>query len=217
MNTKLYVSPEKFYLESDNRQVRWLYYNPNSNAGGQYVESLLGFDLILRAAESDDFWKYLTEYCPQFLIDIDSEDFDAYDEKFENKPSTWSECTDETQAALILAANDSLILENNIEIDREFFIEDDYINALIIASFNVDARFGTSTDCDDTDDYLNVYANYYPKTEEMEFGYTLIKADGSDTDFVAVEITDSERDVILAKLKEAGLDQCIAEMQGITQ
>ncbi|MDR1410044.1 MAG: hypothetical protein LBJ12_07275 [Oscillospiraceae bacterium] len=46
----------------------------------------------------------------------------------------------------------------------------------------------------------------------MEVGYTLIAADGSDSDFVAVELADSERDAILAKLREAGLDECIAEM-----
>jgi hypothetical protein len=62
----------------------------------------------------------------------------------------------------------------------------------------------------DTDDYVNVYANYTPATEELEVGYTLIKANGSDSDFVAVEITDSERAAILEKLREAGLDECVA-------
>jgi len=80
----------------------------------------------------------------------------------------------------------------------------------VAAWFDVDARFGTETY--GTDDYINVYANYYPETDELEVGYTLIKADGSDCDFKAVEITDSEKNAILAKMKEAGLDECIAEM-----
>ena len=41
---------------------------------------------------------------------------------------------------------------------------------------------------------------------------TLIKDDGSDSDFKAVKISDSEKAAILAKMKEAGLDECIAEM-----
>jgi hypothetical protein len=50
----------------------------------------------------------------------------------------------------------------------------------------------------------------------LEVDYTLIKADGSDSDFVAVELSDSERETILAKLKESGLDECVAEMDGNT-
>ena len=107
---------------------------------------------------------------------------------------------------------DDLITENNIEIDeRELYIEDDHINALVTAWLDVDNRFGTETH--GTDDYINVYANYYPETRELEFGYTLIKADGSDCDFKAVELADSEKEAVLAKMKEAGLDGCIAEMQ----
>lgn len=103
-----------------------------------------------------------------------------------------------------------LITKDNIEIDRELFIEDDHINAYMAAWFDVDGRFGTETH--GTDDYLNIYANYYPETEELEVGYTLIKADGSYCDFKAVELADSEKDAILTKMKEAGLDECIVEM-----
>jgi hypothetical protein len=100
---------------------------------------------------------------------------------------------------------------DTMEITDELCIEDDHINAYIAAWFDVDARFGTQTH--NTDDYVNVYANYYPETEELEVGYTLIRADGSDSDFVAVELTDSERKAVLEKLKDAGLDECVAEMR----
>lgn len=103
-----------------------------------------------------------------------------------------------------------MITKDNIEIDRELFIEEDHINAYVAVWLDVDDHFGTKTH--GTDDYLNVYANYYPETEELEVGYTLIKADGSDCDFQTVEVTDSEKDAILAKMKEAGLDECIMEM-----
>jgi hypothetical protein len=154
----------------------------------------------------------------QYLIDVGADDFPDYDELFKTVPGDLEGCTEETKTALLAAANTELsegrvlITKDNIEIDRELFIEDDHINAYIGALFDVDARFGTQTH--GTDDYLNVYANYTPETEKLEVGYTLIKADGSDSDFVAVGLSDSERDAILEKLREAGLDECIAEMQG---
>ncbi|MDR2525664.1 MAG: hypothetical protein LBC83_05730 [Oscillospiraceae bacterium] len=136
---------------------------------------------------------------------------------FKTVPGDFEDCIKTTKTALITAAGVELdegrvlITKDNIEIDRELFIEDDYINAYIGAWFDVDARFGTQTH--GTDDYLNVYANFTPATDELEVGYTLLKADGSDSDFVAVELADSERDAILEKLREAGLDECIAEMR----
>jgi len=105
---------------------------------------------------------------------------------------------------------EGLITTDNITIDEELIIEGGYVNAYISAWFDVDARFSIKTD--GSDDYANVYANYYPETGELEVGYTLIAADGSDHDFVAVELADSEREAILAKMKEAGLDDCVAEM-----
>jgi hypothetical protein len=118
---------------------------------------------------------------------------------------------DEAAANAKLAEGRVLFTKDNIEIDRELFIEDDHINAYVGLYLDVDARFSTSTY--GTDDYVNAYANYFPATEELEVGYTLIKADGSDSDFVAVEITDSEKAAILEKLREAGLDECVAEME----
>jgi hypothetical protein len=208
---------DKFYVDSESGTIRWLYYNPDSSAGGQYVENIFGFDLIREAAESNDFFDCIGERCKQYLIDVGTDDFLDYDELFETVPGDFEDCTEATRTALIAAANAALaegrnlITKDNIEIDRELFIEDDHINAYIAAWFDVDQRFGTDTA--DSDEYINVYANYIPETDELEVGYTLIKADGSDSDFIAVELADSEREAILEKLKEAGLDECIAEMR----
>ncbi len=103
-----------------------------------------------------------------------------------------------------------LMTKDNIEADRKLYIEGEHINAYIAGYFDVDARFGTQTY--GTDDYLNIYANYFPETEELEVGYTLITADGSDRDFQEVEVSDSEKEAIIFAMKEAGLDKCIAEM-----
>jgi hypothetical protein len=47
----------------------------------------------------------------------------------------------------------------------------------------------------------------------LEVGYTLIKADGSDSDFVVVKLSDNERNAILEKFHDAGLDECITMMR----
>ncbi|MDR1570273.1 MAG: hypothetical protein LBS72_07285 [Oscillospiraceae bacterium] len=208
---------DKFYLDRESGAVRWLYYNPDSDAGGQYVENVFDYDLIREAADAENFFDQIGGCSKQYLIDVGTDDFAGYDEMFKTVPGDFNGCTGATQTALVAAANAALtegrtlITKENIEIDRELFIEDNHINAYIAAWFDVDARFGTQTH--DTDDYINVYANYFPEIEELEVGYTLINADGSDSDFVAVELADSEREAILAKLREAGLDECVAEMQ----
>ncbi|MDR2513592.1 MAG: hypothetical protein LBD02_00060 [Christensenellaceae bacterium] len=208
--TDVTEAEDKFYLDSKSGTVRWLYYNPDSIAGGQYVENIFGFDLIREAADTEDFFDHIGSCCRQYLIDVDTDEFSYYDEMFKTVPGDFEDCSEKTKTALLAAAG-VLITKDNIEIDRELFIEDDYINAYIGAWFDVDARFGTQTH--GTDDYLNVYANFTPATDELEVGYTLIKADGSDSGFVAVELADSEKTAILEKLREAGLDECIVEMQ----
>jgi hypothetical protein len=177
---------DKFYANRESDTIRWLYYNPDSSAGGQYVENIFGYDLIREAADAEDFFGCIGERCKQYLIDIGTDYFPDYDELFETVPGDFEDCTEATRTALIAAANAALtegrtlITRGNIEIDRELFIEDDHINAYIAAWFDVDQRFSTDT---------------------------------ADSDFIAVELADSERAAILEKLKEAGLDECIAEMR----
>ncbi|EKC63142.1 helicase, partial [human gut metagenome] len=53
---------DAFFIDRDNENVTWMYYNPDSNAGGQYVTSTLSFDEIKEAAKThkstDDFFDY---------------------------------------------------------------------------------------------------------------------------------------------------------------
>jgi hypothetical protein len=203
---------DKFYLERASDTLHWLCYNPDSRAGGQYVENVFDFELIRKAADAEDFFDHIGSCCQQYLIDVGTDDFADYDELFKTIPGDFEGRTEETKTALLATVNAvradgrALITKDNIEIDRELLIEEGYINAYIAAWFDVDERFGTKTA--DTDDYVNVYANYYPENEELEVGYTLIRADGANCDFVAVELADSERTAILEKLRDAGLDEC---------
>ena len=72
---------DKFYVDSDIGSVRWVYFNPDSNAGGQFVENNLTFDQIVEVAENypqSEFFDQLGSIARQYLIDIDTDGF-AYE------------------------------------------------------------------------------------------------------------------------------------------
>ena len=78
---------EAFYVNDGG--VTWLYYNPDSVAGGQYVVNELDFELIRSAAvlgDYDEFFSYLEERCRQYLVDVGTEAFSEYDEWFKSTP-----------------------------------------------------------------------------------------------------------------------------------
>jgi hypothetical protein len=104
-----------------------------------------------------------------------------------------------------------LMTKDNFEISGELIIEDDHIKGYLEPQFDVDIRFGIANL--NANERISVYADYYPDTEGLEVSYTLFKADVPDCDFMAFKLADSERAAILEKLREAGLDECVAEME----
>lgn len=76
-NTKVRIS-----LDSGNDLVHWIYFNPDSNAGGQYVSGDLGFtvfeelieqyDIANHPENTDRFVADLEEMSDQFLADINT-------------------------------------------------------------------------------------------------------------------------------------------------
>jgi hypothetical protein len=97
-----------------------------------------------------------------------------------------------------------LITKENIQISDELIIENDHINASIEAWFDVDEHFGTATY--GTDDYINLYADFYSDTDKLSVYYIIHFADGGVSDSIAVTLESSERNVILNKMETAGLD-----------
>jgi hypothetical protein len=100
---------------------------------------------------------------------------------------------------------------DDITVDPELMMEDDHINAAIGTWFDVDEKFGTHTH--GTDDWVNFYADYYPVDGRLEAFFIIDHADSSDSEPVPVELSDSERDIILAKMREQGLDERVREME----
>ena len=103
-------SEDKFYLKKETERLCWLYYNPDSSAGGQYVQLVCDFALIREAAAAEgDFFEYLEGCSNGFLIDIDMDEFSMFDDEFNNSPCDFEGCTEATKAALISAANAGLV------------------------------------------------------------------------------------------------------------
>jgi N12 class adenine-specific DNA methylase len=108
---------DAFFIDRDNESVTWMYYNPDSNAGGQYVTNTLSFDEIKEAAKThksaDDFFDYLGSIANQTLADVGTERFEEAENAFSQTPD-YTECTPETMEALIETAERSDMVATNI-------------------------------------------------------------------------------------------------------
>lgn len=95
---------DAFFIDRDNESVTWIYYNPDSNAGGQYVINTLSFDEIREAAKeyktSEDFFDYLGSIANQELADVGTEWFEDAEAEFHKTPDL-TDCTPATMAVLI--------------------------------------------------------------------------------------------------------------------
>ena len=108
---------DAFFIDRDNESVTWMYYNLDSNAGGQYVTNTLSFDEIKEAAKThkstDDFFDYLGSIADQTLADVGTEWFEEAENAFSQTPD-YTECTPETMEALIETAERSDMVATNI-------------------------------------------------------------------------------------------------------
>ena len=108
---------DAFFIDRDNESVTWMYYNPDSNAGGQYVTNTLSFDEIKEAAKThksaDDFFDYLGSIANQTLADVGTEWFEEADNAFKQTPDLTG-CTSATMEALLENAERSDMVATNI-------------------------------------------------------------------------------------------------------
>ena len=94
-----------------------MYYNPDSNAGGQYVTNTLSFDEIQQAAReydsAEDFFDYLGSIANQELADVGTEWFVDANREFHRTPDL-TDCTSATMKALIKNAERTDMVATNI-------------------------------------------------------------------------------------------------------
>lgn len=95
---------DAFFINRENESVTWMHYNPDSNAGGQYVTNTLSFDEIQQAAReydsAEDFFDYLGSIANQELADVGTEWFEDAEREFHRTPDL-TDCTSATMEALI--------------------------------------------------------------------------------------------------------------------
>jgi len=99
----------------------------------------------------------------------------------------------------------------DIRIHDALLIEDDHVNACLGIQFDAGRRFGLPAL--GGDDSVNLYADYYPMNERLEVCCIIKYADGTDSEPVALrDMTGSEKEMLLEHMREAGLEDCLAEM-----
>ncbi len=95
-----------FFVDKDSESVIWMYYNPDSTAGGQYVTNTLTFaeirDVALDTSDRSEFFETLAEIADQELADVGSLWFDEAEADFTDTP-TFTGMTEETMNGLIEA------------------------------------------------------------------------------------------------------------------
>lgn len=91
---------------NDKDQIMWIYYNPDSIAGGQYVVNYITHGDIKEAMSEktpNDFFEKLSCYATQYLYDMGTDSFDIINQKFHQTPN-YMDCTDKTMVQLIQKA-----------------------------------------------------------------------------------------------------------------
>ena len=105
---------DAFFINQDNATVTWIYYNPDSAAGGQYVTNILNFDEITEIAKdsqtSNEFFDKLGSIANQTLADVGTEWFSEAEIRFLEKPD-FTDCTQDTMQSLISEAEKSSVTE----------------------------------------------------------------------------------------------------------
>lgn len=94
---------DAFFINKENKSITWIYFNPDSVSGGQYVTSMLSFDEIRKATQdhesADDFFDYLGSIANQTLADVGTEWFEEAENAFRQTPDL-TNCSTETMEKL---------------------------------------------------------------------------------------------------------------------
>ena len=95
-----------FYNHPDRMCFEAVYFNPDSNAGGQYVIMTLPYELISDAVEQtnepQDFFAFLEERASYTeLVDITDEDFRATMESYKSRPADFIGRSNEVMTSII--------------------------------------------------------------------------------------------------------------------
>lgn len=99
---------DKFYVSPQNKTITMVYYNPDSNAGGQLVYNSFRFEDIKQASKfksKDEFFDYLGSVSKQTLVDIDTPDFKGCADSFVKNKFDYIDSNINTMKALLWLGN----------------------------------------------------------------------------------------------------------------
>jgi len=128
-----------FFHRPDTMTFEAVYFNPDSNVGGQYVIMTLPYELISDAVEqtndTQSFFEYLEERASHTeLVDITDEDFRATMESYKNRTADFVGRSDEVMTSLIQTVAKEVeapVLSSHIEDTTKVYSGDDALkNAL---------------------------------------------------------------------------------------
>ena len=96
---------DAFFVNDGSNNVEWVYYNPDGNDGkGQFVNNLISYEDILKAAElhtdEKEFFEYLGSVAKQTLSDYGTKEYKDDYEYFHSAVDL-TNCTKETMQALV--------------------------------------------------------------------------------------------------------------------
>ena len=98
-------SNDAYYYYPEEATVYQLYYNPDAEAGGQFVENVLNYYDIEEAgklySDAESFFDNLEGECKQYLIDLGDDDFEAYKDRFNNAPYVFKKRSLEAMESLL--------------------------------------------------------------------------------------------------------------------
>ncbi len=110
---------DAFFVNPDYETVTWMYYNPDSTAGGQYVTNTLIFAEVAQTAKDchtpDEFFDRLGSIANQTLADVGTEWFAEAEKQFLEKPD-FAECNEATMQSLIAVATKLPVYDRETEI-----------------------------------------------------------------------------------------------------
>lgn len=110
-----------FYVDRKRESIQWIYYNPDSSAGGQYVVTDFTFEQFNEAYKNTknafELFDYIVSEFPisQFLIDSDTDLFDEYTQQISEELPDFVDATEETRLALFNAINNKPLEAINVE------------------------------------------------------------------------------------------------------
>lgn len=117
---------DAFFVDNERKCIVWMYYNPDSNVGGQYVTNIISFDKLAKISSvnrivDDYFNTQISSLCTQYLSDVGTDDYKAAERMFYDNPDFVNATHTTMQALTKIALTNEW--ENELHNDLPSFIK----------------------------------------------------------------------------------------------